>query len=256
MSELAIRQPEIDVAMLLQKIVESGVTADAAMAVKELVLLHEHRQDRESKRDFMEAFSKARASLKTIPAEKAIPGSDNTVRWYYTPLEDLQDAVEPILEMNDLTGRWTTRREGSLCIGVYILSHIGGHEITGECAINATNAKGGDLGASKIAARGAMTRLLGLKTRHMQDDVRVLGDFITAEQGEKLRLRVLGLGGDRSAAFLKFAGGAVSFDKIRQGRYAECEAYLTKAERQRSKPGESKGSLPADASNNAPASPV
>ncbi len=58
----------VNVADLLHAIVKTGVTADSALAVKELVLLSEHQEERQNKQLWLEAFTRVREKLKTPPA--------------------------------------------------------------------------------------------------------------------------------------------------------------------------------------------
>lgn len=201
---------------------------EAAGAVKELVMLHEHRQDRERKQQFMAAFAAVRAKVKTVNATKAIPDKQGAVKWYYAPLEDIQDEVEPVLEEHGLTLRFDSRREGNICTGICWLSHVAGHEEKSECAVNAANAEGGDLGALKKAKRGALIAILGIKTRH-DDDARMLGDYVSPDQAAELKRRLLAVGRDERK-FLAFAG-ADEWKHIRQGRLHQLHEFLRQAER-------------------------
>lgn len=238
-TELATIEPpqnEINVAELLSAIVKHGVTSDAAGAVKELVLLREHQDDRAAKRQWLEAFAKVRNMTKTINAGKGIPDKQGHIKWFYAPLEDLQDAIDPILEMHDMAMRFDSRREGSLCHGVCIVSHAGGHIEKSECAINTAGAMGGDLGALKIAKRGAMTAMFGIRTRHMDDDASVLGDVVTAEQAAHLEGRAKALGPDLHERFLTYIEKTCqtrNFAEIRQGKFGAMDDALTRAERKK-----------------------
>lgn len=235
--ETAIQQ--IDVGALLRQIVEAGVTADAAGAVKELVLLAEHRADRDAKQQWLTAFSRVRAQMKTINAVKGIPAKLKDkqlvadIKWFYAPLEDLQDAVEPILEIENMTMRFDSRRDGNICTGVCIISHIGGHEERAECAVNVAGAEGADLGAMKKAKRGAMTAILGIKTRHLGEGAEMLGDYISQDQADALQRRAEALGDEMSERFKRYVQktGADDYSKIRQGKYASMDEALTKAEK-------------------------
>lgn len=239
--ETAIQQ--IDTGELLGQIVhamKSGVTVvDAASAVKELVLLANQQQDRNAKRQWMSAFARVRARMKTINAVKGIPAKLKDkqlvadIKWFYAPLEDLQDAVEPILEMEDLTMRFDSRREGNICIGLCYIGHAGGHEEKAECAVNVANAEGGDLGAMKKAKRGAMTAILGIKTRHLDDDAAIQGDYISQDQADALQRRAEALGHEMSERFTRYVQktGADDYSRIRQGKYASMDEALTKAEK-------------------------
>lgn len=247
-----VRAPEVDVAGLLGMIVEKGLTADSAAAVKELVMLHEHRQDRENKQAWVRAFMRVRKQLKTIKAEHMVPDKNGKPRWWYTPLEDLQDAVEPIIQREGMEIRFSSRREGNLAIGICYLAHEDGHQEASECAVNAINCEGGDLGAVKKGQTRALRSILGLKTRHVKDDAGDLGEYITPEQAEELEKRMMATGRDR-AKFLKFVA-AESFDKIRVGRYADAMREIIKAERSKTVPSISPTGKPG--TSHVPGSPL
>lgn len=235
MTDLAIVKPEpINVAQLLQAIVKHGVTADAAGAVKELVMLKEHQEDRDAKQQWISAFAQVRGKMKTVNAVKGIPDKAGNVKWFYATLEDLQDAVEPILELHDLTMRFDSRREGGICVGICCISHIAGHEEKSECAVAVANAEGGDLGAMKKAKRGAMTAILGIKTRHMGSDAAMLGDTVSAEQASELKVRAEALGSELLARFITYMekiAGTRDFYKVRQGKYGSLNDAISKMER-------------------------
>lgn len=238
-TELATRPTqtnEIDVAQLLTAIVQHGVTSDAAGAVKELVLLREHQEDRDAQRQWLGAFAEVRNATKTINAGKGIPAKDGSIKWFYAPLEDLLDAIEPILQMHGMTLRFDSRREGNLCHGICWVSHFAGHEKKSECAVNTVGAQGGDLGAIKIAKRGAMTAMFGIKTRHMDDDASVLGDVVTAEQAAHLKKRATELGPELHERFLTYIEKTCQtrdFANIRQGKFGAMDDALTRAERKK-----------------------
>jgi hypothetical protein len=227
----------INVGQLLDSIVKSGITADAAGAVKELVLLQEHQQDRDSRQLWLESFARVREKLKTVNAVKAVPGSNGMARWYYAPLEDLQDEVEPILATEELTIRFDSIRDGNICTGICWLSHIGGHEENSKCAINVANAKGGDLGAMTTAKRGALIAVLAIKTRP-DGNARMLGDFVSPDMAAELRQRLLATGRSERK-FLAMAEvivpddvqiGLEDWKRVRQGKLGILHDALRKAE--------------------------
>lgn len=219
---------DVPVGELLAKIVQAGITSDSAGALKELVLLQNHQQDRAKKQAWNMAFSRVRGRLNTVIATRAIPDKSGSAKWKYANLEDIQDDIDAILHSEGMTTRFDSRRDGDLCVGICWLSHEEGHEEKSECAIKAPGAMGGDLGAFKIAKRGALVAILGIKVRQ-DDDARMLGDFISTEQAEDLQRRLKAIGRDDSK-FLAFAG-ARSWQEIRQAKLGILDGFLRKAEK-------------------------
>src|SRR5678816_1315652 len=53
---LAVRPPSVDVAMMLEKVIEGGVTGEGVEALEKLIGLYERMEDRKSEQLFNEAF--------------------------------------------------------------------------------------------------------------------------------------------------------------------------------------------------------
>lgn len=234
----------IDVGSMLGQIVKSGITADSAAAVKELVLLHEHCQERESRKSFLQAFYRVKEKTSTINATKGIPDRNGAIRWFYAPLEDIQDNIDPLLQAEGLYMRFDSTREGNWITAECICgSAESGYEVKTRCSIDMNKAEGGDLGAFKKAKRGALVAMFGIKTRHVSEDARIMGDFISVAQAEDVMKRVKALGRDERA-FLKFAGVVVpperapseeDYRHIRTGKFGQVEDTISRAERQTKK---------------------
>lgn len=249
MSELATtgggelaRVQDVNVSELLSKIVASGMTADAAGAVKELVLLQEHQQDRWAKQDFIKAFGRVKAKCRKINASRMNPAKDGSARWWMASLIDLQDEIEPILREEEMELSFDTRRDGptlNMCVGICIIMHIpSGHIEKREVAVNAANAQGGDLGAATTAKRGALIAMLALRIEH-DDDARMLGDVANPEQVATLQARLRQVRPyDYAVAERKFLAFAQASDwkNIRQGKLGQLHEFLNQAEKAMHKP--------------------
>lgn len=232
----------INVGQLLESIVRNGVTGDAAAAVKELVLLQEHQQDRAARQSYVEAFSRVRARTKKINATHANPTKSGEVRWWMAKLEELQEEIEPICMEEGLDFNFNSRRDPSapnIVIGQCIIRHIAtGHTEVFECGYNSANAQGGDLGALTSAKRGAMIAAFALRIGHTDGDSRMLGDMVNPEMAKELRERLMATGrSDRK--FLAMAGVNVpdnvpvsleDWKRIRQGKLGILHDALRKAE--------------------------
>jgi hypothetical protein len=221
--------PAADAGQLLSALIARGESIPNAVGLAEQLINLKVKTDAlNAKKEWIGAFSRVRAKLRTINAVKGIPDRSGAVRWHYAPLEDLQDAVEPILHGENLFLRFDSRREGDLCIGVCIMSHTSGHEERAECAINTKGCEGGDLGALKKAKRGALTAMLGIKTRH-DADARDLGGTIDRERIDDLRERIKATGSDERR-MLKLAG-VERFEDIREAAYTVLDNFIAGKER-------------------------
>lgn len=237
----------VNVAEMLTDIVKAGLTADSAIAVKELVMLQQQQQDRAARQSFVETFARVLSRTKKVNATRANPTKPDangrvTIRWWMASLEDLQTEVEPICLEEGISFHFNSRRDPSaplIVIGQCIVSHIAtGHTEVFECGYNSASAQGGDLGALTSAKRGAMIAAFRLKVGHIDGDARMLGDFVSPDMAAELRDRLLATGRDERK-FLALAGVTVpldarpSFDdwkRIRQGKIGVLHQMLAKVE--------------------------
>jgi hypothetical protein len=247
----------VNVGDLLGKIVESGLTADSAAAVKELVMLQNQQQAREAKQSFVEAFARVKEKVKTINATRANCASKDKgggVRWWMADIVDLQNEIEPVLKEEGMTLSFDTRRDGptlNILTGICIVTHTAsGHEERREFGVNVANAQGGDMGAGTTAKRGALIAMFALRVRH-DDNARVLGDVISPEQLAELQARARTVGADEKK-LLAFAGAA-DWKSIRQGKLGQLHDFLRlKEKKQAEGAGGSTGTFSAPAPSVSP----
>ncbi len=245
MSELArvptaeIQKSHIDTEALMRLALDKG--PEAVAALEKLVALHEHQQDREAKQSFAEAFARARSKLRTINARHANPDRSGNVRWWMASINDLLDAVEPVLREENLELDFDVPRlaaNPNIVDAICRITHVPtGFSKEWHCGYNAGNAQGGDLGAATSAKRGALLAALALKVEH-DEDARMLGDLINLEQATNLRTRLRATGRNEKK-FLAFALGCdesliTSVDdawkQIRQGKLSQLHDFLRQAE--------------------------
>jgi hypothetical protein len=211
---------------LIQKIVDAGITTDSTAALKEMQLMYEHSEDRDAKRQWIAAFSRAQAALKTIIANKIVPTKAGGVMYKTAPLEDVLDNVEPIIQPEGLRLRFDSKREGNILTVFCHVMHEAGHEEVSRCAINCADAKGGDLGAVTSGKRGSLMEMFALKIRG-DDDARMLGDLIKPDQLQALQAKINEAGIGDLKPFLAFAQ-ATELSNIRQGKLSVLYASLQK----------------------------
>jgi len=222
----------LDVEQIMRQVIEKS--ADPAAAIKELVLLQEHQQDRWAKQQWVEAFARVRATCRDIQAVHANPDKQGNIRWWMADLRELLDEIEPLLRAEDMELTFDAPRhpqQPTIVEGVCRIMHVPtGHMQEWRCGMSVGNAQGGDLGAATTAKRGALIAALALKVRHSDDDARLLGNFVDPEMvaGLQSRLRAV-RGNSANAAFLALAG-ADSWEHIRQGKLGILHDWLARAE--------------------------
>jgi len=140
--------------------------------LERLIAMQEHVLAHEARAAFNRAFATMQAEIPTVIA--ATPGDGG--KWLYAPLEDIQDAVRPILVRHGFGLSFRTEWPDKATIKVVgILTHRDGHERTSEFLADA------DTSGSKnaIQARGSAVSyghryttkdLLNITTRGADDD--------------------------------------------------------------------------------------
>src|SRR6185436_11718387 len=76
---------------MMQAMIEKGVTQENVAAFKELVVLSEHMEDRNAKREFASAFHAMQKDIPTIKAMRAVPDKQGGVKYKYAPYSDIMD---------------------------------------------------------------------------------------------------------------------------------------------------------------------
>lgn len=234
---VAEQQPAPSVGMMLQAVIEKGVTAENVGAMEKLVDLYNRTEDRNAEKAFNSAFVALQAEMPKVHATKAVPNNDGSVRYKFAPYEDIMHQVQPFLLKHGFTVSFSSRFEGTRIIMACTLRHTAGHKQVNEFAARVgsgppkANESQADGAASTYAKRFALCDALNIVVSHIDSDARLEGDHITKEQAEELERRVKMLNRDVKK-FLAFAGGAESFETIRAAMYDTCDEMLTKAERQ------------------------
>lgn len=205
---------DVSVGGLLQLAVTQlgGSNPDAVVnAMERLVALHERMETRAAEKAFNKAMNDFQAEcpqiLKTSQASIRTK-SGGSYGYKYAELDQIDDAIRPLMTRLGLSKRFTTERIGGDVKVTCIVSHVDGHSISADfqCAIDSDAAmsgaqKGG--AAVTFAKRYALIAALGLTTTESDTDAQ--------------------LGVDRSPA------------KISQGQAADIEALITEVGAVRSK---------------------
>lgn len=240
MSETALAVVQDPVALMLQGVIEKGVTAENVTALEQLVGLYERMQKRNAEQEFASAFVKLQSEMPAVQATRPVPNNDGTTRYSYAPYEDIMEQIQPMLTKHGFTVTFDTKfLEGGRIASVCTLMHTGGHSRSNEFAARvghgppkASEAQA-DGSAQTYSKRFALCNALNIVVRGMDDDARSEGGFITAEQAADLERRVKETKADR-VKFLKHAG-AETFTEIRESRLADLDETLKKREREAKK---------------------
>src|SRR5258705_7538756 len=79
-SGVMIPSSEPSVAMMLQKVIDGGITKENVTALESLVGLYDRMQFKKSEREFNEAFAKLQSELGSVDATRTVPNKDGTPR--------------------------------------------------------------------------------------------------------------------------------------------------------------------------------
>ncbi len=225
---------EPSVALMLQKVIDGGITADNVSALEALVGLYDRMQAKNAEREFNQAFAKLQSELSSVNATRQVPNKDGSVRYRFAPYEDIMETVKPVLIANGFAISFTTRfMEGGRIVSICTLRHVGGFSQSNEFAVRIGGGPPGstetqaDGAAKTYAKRGALCDALNIVVEH-DDDARMIGQPIGKALAEDLEARVTNVGADREA-FLKYAG-ASSFAEISDERYEMLNGLLNRKE--------------------------
>ncbi len=225
---------EPSVALMLQKVIDGGITADNVSALESLVGLYDRMQAKNAEREFNQAFAKLQSELSSVNATRQVPNKDGSVRYRFAPYEDIMETVKPVLIANGFAISFTTRfMEGGRMVSICTLRHVGGFSQSNEFAVRIGGGPPGstetqaDGAAKTYAKRGALCDALNIVVEH-DDDARMIGKPIGKGLADDLEQRVLNVGADRSA-FLKYAG-ATEFNQISDERWPVLDELLKRKE--------------------------
>lgn len=230
---LEVRTPNI--MEMIHEVVSKGVTSDNANALDKLADLHLKMEAVNAKRQFFSAFSAMQSELPVVIAHKEVLNGDKkTVRYTYAPFEDIVAQIKPIIQKFGFAISFTSRPEAERMVVTCIISHVAGHSQNNECAIRVSSPVGGnsaaqmDSGALTTGKRRALCDALNI-TIDTDDDARVHGGTITAEQSDDLQKRIKAVGGN-PGVYLEMAGVS-EFKDIREAKYQVLDQMLTMKER-------------------------
>ncbi len=225
---------EPSVALMLQKVIDGGITADNVSALESLVGLYDRMQAKNAEREFNQAFAKLQSKMPKIEADKVVTGGNGVVMYRYASPEEIHDQVRPHLIANGFSIRSSQRMEQERVTAISTLMHVSGHSASSEYTVRTGKGPSGmnetkcDQSASTIAEKEALCNLLNIARSSRQDNANLLGQPIGKALADDLEARVTACGADREA-FLKYAG-AKDFIEISDERWPELDELLKRKE--------------------------
>lgn len=228
------REPQV--ADMLQAVIEKGVTAENVNAVKEIVALYERMEDRKSAKSASQALREMQAEAKQIVAMQAVPGRNNEVRYRYAKYEQIMEQAQPLLTKYGFSVRFSQKLESDRETVSCILTHDDGHAFINEFTVRIGSGPPGatttqaDSSAGTVAQREAFCDALNI-VRRQDDDARMVGAKITAQQADELERRVAETNSNKDAFFR--VAGAETFADIAATKYEILDNLLAEKERGR-----------------------
>ncbi len=231
--QLVEAKAEPSVALMLQKVIDGGITADNVSALEALVGLYDRMQAKDSERQFNAAFAKLQSELSAVNATRVVPNKDGSPRYRFAPFEDIMAEVQPVLVANGFSVSFNSRFADARMVSICTLRHVGGFSQSNEFAVRIGGGPPGatetqaDGAAKTYAKRGALCDALNIVVEH-DDDARMIGQSIGTALAMDLKERVIACGADMEA-FLKYAG-AKDFAEISDERWPVLDELLKRKE--------------------------
>jgi hypothetical protein len=221
-------------AMMLQGVLERGVTPESVAVVEKLVDLYERMDSKEAERAFAAAFVALQSEMPSVKAMSVIPDKQGNVRSRFASYEEIMSQVAPLLKKHGFTVTFSTDYKENRIVKTCTLQHTGGHSRSNTFAARigsgppGSSEAQGDGAASTYAKRFALCDALNIVI-DVDTDARAEGSAISKDQAESLRQRVKDTNSNE-AKFLAFAGAA-SFEEIMSSKYAQLDSFLSQKER-------------------------
>jgi hypothetical protein len=232
--QLAVRTEEPSVALMLQKVIDGGITKENVSALESLVGLYDRMQAKNAEREFNAAFVNLQKEMPTVHADKMVIGTNGVVMYRYASAEEIHNQVQPYLIANGFSVTSSQKLDGDRITSIATLMHTSGHSKSSEFTSRIGKGAPGmnetkcDLATSTIAEREALCNLLNIPRSSREDDGKMIGTPIGKALAEDLEKRVTAVGADRFA-FLKYAG-AGNFDEISDERWPVLDELLKRKE--------------------------
>lgn len=222
------------VLMMVQSAIDKGVSPEA---IQKLADLSVQFQKIDAQRQFNEAFTKMQSEMPAITTSKEGPWGGE-----YEDLEGIMRQIRPTLEKFGFSVRFNNPlamdSKADRIVAECILAHVGGHSEKNSCAVRPGRANKMmtesqvDAGTIYSANRHALCAMLNIradKNANANDDARILGRLLTAEELTELQRRVRDVGADVQNLFRQ--AEVESWGEIRTGALRILHNFLNEKER-------------------------
>ncbi len=239
-TEIQTGQQQVPIAAMFQAVIEKGVTAENAAAIEKLCDLHLKLEAIAARKSYARAMAAMQAELPPIVKHTEVRNNSGKVMYSYAKYEEMMQIIQPVLTRHGFSISCGQRADDKQIVTVLTITHADGHSEIKEFGVRHSGGTAAmstaqiDASDSNLARRHALARALNLRiVGEEDDDARLVGETITAEQAADLRKRLRATGRDE-ARFLKFAGAA-TFEEIRSAKLSELNRALETADRAKSK---------------------
>ncbi len=235
MSDTTLATAEPSVGNMLAEFIQRGITAENVAAFTQLVELKERMDAKGAEREFAAAFVGLQGETsKVVATRKVDEKADGSFRYKFAAYEDIMAMVQPLLTRHGFSVAFDTQVGDTRLVSICTLLHKGGHARQNSFAVRYTKPPGssdaqGDMSTKSYAKRGALCDALNI-TIDKDDDARLEGGPISADEAKELHRRVRAVAGDE-AKFLKLAGAA-HFEAIPSGKMDVLLDFLERKEKQ------------------------
>ena len=222
--------PGPSIALLLQGVIQNGVTAENVQSLDKLCDLYERMESKNAEKEFNMAFVALQTEIPVIVASSVIKN-----RGKYERFEDVMRVVSPLLLKNGFAVSFNQSADDKRITVTCYLRHVSGHSSSTAFSVriggNSDSETQADCKASTTAKRNALLQALNIVIRQDifqsdEADATIEGSDITASQAAELRLLCEEVGADK-AKFLAF-GGVKSFEEIQTSRLADLTEMLNR----------------------------
>ncbi len=214
--------------LILQKAIDSGITAENVAVVKELVAMCREQRAEDAKAAFAKAFFQLRKNMPEIYADKQAKNDSGNSTFSYCSEQEISEKLEPHLMAHGFAMLFgQSESEGRITVEVTLM-HEGGHSEKREFTVRSgqpnrmKDAAMCDTGGATTAWRHLMMKWFGLKSRISdQQEAKIEGERISPEKVMCLKEMLAELPGDpaRNLSHLLAIAGVKSIEEVTEGSY-------------------------------------
>ena len=175
--------------MILEGAIAKGIDADK---LEKLMALYERWEANQARKAFNSAIADFQAACPVIPKTKPVLNKNDSVRYYYAPLDKVLAVIRPHLNAAGLSIRFNTETKGSIITAICTLSHRAGHSevsyfsapVDESMVANDTQKM---VSANQYARRTCVMNALNLAAGNEDDDGASAGPVPLDEEQVKLQ---------------------------------------------------------------------